>query len=303
MYVTVQTFELETEYKPLERIYSRTSKPCAPIERWVLRLQGFNFTVVYRPGKTNIADALSRLNSVESCDGGEKYDFVKTIVENSVPVALSFREIEEASYNDEELCQVKSWVRTGDWEHCTLSSYLPIKDELCIYGDILLRGTRIVVARILLDKVVRLVHEGHQGMAKTKYRLRNEVWLLGMDKDVEKVCKVCHGCQVTSGYDPPKPMSRVLPPTAPWQDCSADLLGPLPSGESIEKAMTSESLPEVAILKSTTSAKIIEANPPIFARIGVPFSQRTDNGPQFVSEEFETFLCSHGVENRRTAPL
>ena len=47
---------------------------------------------MYRPGKTNIADALSRLNSVESCDGGEKYDFVKTIVENSVPVALSYRE-------------------------------------------------------------------------------------------------------------------------------------------------------------------------------------------------------------------
>ena len=29
---------------------------------------------------------------------------MKTIVENSVPVALSPREIEEASYNDEELC-------------------------------------------------------------------------------------------------------------------------------------------------------------------------------------------------------
>ena len=50
-----------------------------------------------------------------------------------------------------------------------------------------------------------------------------------MDKDAEKVCKVCRGCQVTSGYDPPEPMSRVLPPTVPWQD----LLGPLPSGESI----------------------------------------------------------------------
>ena len=169
MYVTGQTFELETDHKPLERIYSRTSKPCARIERCVLRLQGFNFTVVYRPGKTNIADALSRLNSVESCDGGEKYDFVKTIVENSVPVGLSPREIEEASYNDEELCQVKNCVR------CTLSSYVPIKDELCIYGEIFLRGTRIVVPRTLRDKVVRLAHEGHQGMVKTKYRLRNKV--------------------------------------------------------------------------------------------------------------------------------
>ena len=36
---------------------------------------------------------------------------------------------------------------------------------------------------------------------------------------------------------------------------------------------------EVAILKSTTSAKVIEAITPMFARFGVPFSLRTDNGP------------------------
>ena len=59
----------------------------------------------------------------------------------------------------------------------------------------------------------------------------------------------------------------------------------------------------MAIFKSTTSAKIIEAISPMFARFGVPFSLRTDNGPQFVSQEFETFLRSHGVEHRRTTPL
>ena len=41
----------------------------------------------------------------------------------------------------------------------------------------------------------------------------------------------------------------------------------------------------------------------MFARFGVAFSLRTDNGPQFVSEEFETFLRSHGVEHQRTTPL
>ena len=41
----------------------------------------------------------------------------------------------------------------------------------------------------------------------------------------------------------------------------------------------------------------------MFARLGVPFSLRTDNGPQFVSEEFESFLQAHGVEHRRTTPL
>ena len=46
MYVAGLSFELETDHKPLERIYLPTSKPCARIERWVLRLQGFNFKVV-----------------------------------------------------------------------------------------------------------------------------------------------------------------------------------------------------------------------------------------------------------------
>ena len=61
-------------------------------------------------------------------------------------------------------------------------------------------------------------------IVKTKYQLRSKVWWPGMDKDVENVCKVCHGCQVTSGYGPSEPISYVLPPSAPWQDCSADLL-------------------------------------------------------------------------------
>ena len=54
-----------------------------------------------------------------------------------------------------------------------------------------------------------------------------------MDKDIEKFCRVCHGCQVTSEFDPLEPMFSVFPPSAPRQDCGADLLGPLPTGKSI----------------------------------------------------------------------
>ena len=39
-------FELETDHKPLECIFSRTSKPSARIERWELRLQCHNYRVV-----------------------------------------------------------------------------------------------------------------------------------------------------------------------------------------------------------------------------------------------------------------
>ena len=40
------------------------------------------------PGKTDIADALSCLNT-DHVDYGEEYDYVTTVVVDSVPVALS----------------------------------------------------------------------------------------------------------------------------------------------------------------------------------------------------------------------
>ena len=50
LYLFGMQFELESDHKPVECIYCRKSKPSARIERWVLRLQGYNFKVVYRPG-------------------------------------------------------------------------------------------------------------------------------------------------------------------------------------------------------------------------------------------------------------
>lgn len=41
----------------------------------------------------------------------------------------------------------------------------------------------------------------------------------------------------------------------------------------------------------------------MFARFGVPSSLRTENGPQFVSEEFEMFLQARGVEHHRSMLL
>jgi len=49
-------FEILIDHKALEYIYSPKSKPCARIERWILRLLPFNFKVRAVSGKSNIAD-------------------------------------------------------------------------------------------------------------------------------------------------------------------------------------------------------------------------------------------------------
>ena len=116
VYLYGKHFELETDHKPLEVIYSSKSQPSARIERWVLRLQPYEFTVMYRPGPQNIADALSRLTqeiSNESKNVAEEY--IRYVAETAAPRAIPIQEIEEASAEDEEIAMLRKCVQTNDW--------------------------------------------------------------------------------------------------------------------------------------------------------------------------------------------
>src|SRR6218665_2295513 len=105
LYLYGMEFELVTDHKPLEVIYSARSKPSARIERWVLRLQSYNFKVKYVPGPQNIADVLSRL-SRSPVTGDDGDDYIKFVAVASTPKALSTSEIERASATDQVLCAV-----------------------------------------------------------------------------------------------------------------------------------------------------------------------------------------------------
>lgn len=142
---------------------------------------------MYRPGKGNIADALSRLNQVSPKDqSGESVDAVYAIASESIPCALTAREVEQASASDPELCSVRHYIRGGNWSKCKMPQYLCVKAELCVLGQLVLRGSRIVIPASLRDRVHSLAHEGHQGIVKMKNRLRTKVWWPKIDSDAEK---------------------------------------------------------------------------------------------------------------------
>ena len=60
--------------------------------------------------------------------------------------------------------------------------------------------------------------------------------------------------------------------------------------------------PEVYTMSSTTANKTITKLWETFARYGLPEQLISDNGPQFVSEELEAFLCVNGVKHIRSSP-
>ena len=110
MYLYGIEFEQYTDHKPLDTIYSSRSKPCARIERWILRLQPYRFTVTYLPGEQNIADSLSRL-----LKAGHKIsdEFVTFVAVTATPRAMMTREIEKVSAEDEEFSELRHRIKTG----------------------------------------------------------------------------------------------------------------------------------------------------------------------------------------------
>ena len=118
---------------------------------------------------------------------------------------------------------------------------------------------------------------------------------------VEGKCKTCHGCQLVAQPSPPEPMMRTEFPSEPWCDLAGDLLGP--SGEYLLVVVDYYSCYfEVAILKSVTSRRIIDALKTMFSTHGIPISMKTDNGAQFVSDEMKKFFQDNSIEHPALAP-
>lgn len=115
-----RTFDLITDHKPLEVIFGPRSRPCARIERWVLRLQSYKYNVIYKPGKTNIADPLSRLvvhPDTRTTFDEEAEHYVNWVANAAAPVAIKLLEIQQHSEIVDEIRQSKLlYMKTNGWK-------------------------------------------------------------------------------------------------------------------------------------------------------------------------------------------
>ena len=133
---------------------------------------------------------------------------------NATPRAMTTRETERESAEDEELTEVRRCWKTGDWSAAP-SPYRLLRDEITVVGRLVMRGMRIVIPVSLLKRVLELAHEGHQGIVKTKDRLRSKVWWPDMNSMVERHCKKCLGCQAVKPVAIIPPVKTTIMPTKP----------------------------------------------------------------------------------------
>ena len=302
-YLFGRSFVLETDHRPLEylfqpKVHPSGKPPPARIERWILRLQEYDFTVVYRPGAKNLADPLSRLplptttrSNMESC--ADRY--VCNLVQQMTPCAMATEDIRRASFADPEICQINEALATNQLQLIP-KPFQDVSDELSTTNGILLRGNRIVLPKSLQTQAVILAHEDHAGITRTKQRLRSKLWWPKMDTAVEEYINKCHACQVTGGPSRPEPVKPTELPCERWSSLAIDVCGPFPSSEYVVTLIDYYSRwPEAKIMKSVTSRTILAWLDEVFATHGYPKQIKADNASYFKSSEFYSTLKSWGV--------
>ena len=112
-----------------------------------------------------------------------------------------------------------------------------------------------------------------------------------------KDCKVCAE-HLTPAREPL--IQTPLPPHA-WHTVGADLFFMDGANYLLEIDYFSR-YPEVCKLTSTTSNAVIQAMKNCFSHHGIPLIVRSDNGPQFDSEEFEKFSANYNFEHSTSSP-
>lgn len=307
VYLLGRKFELETDHKPLEVIFSSCSKPCARIERWVLRLQSFIYEIKYRKGSSNVADPFSRLvrfganNSAGGVDLDTDNKFMLLAILESVAVDVS--EIENVSQADPELVTLREAIHSERWDNPAAKPYAAFRAELGILDNIVVRGNKMIVPATLRPRLLSLAHEGHPGESVMLRRLRDRVWWPLMEKEVQRTIAVCEGCRLVGIPSRPEPMARRPLPLKPWVDIALDFLGPLPTGEYLLVVIDYFSrYKEIEVMTRITAKETTDRLERIFTRLGYPVTITLDNARQFISKEFEQYCTIRGIHLNNTTP-
>lgn len=180
----------------------------------------------------------------------------------------------------------QQWPRTLKGLDLALFPYYRARAELAKLDGYLIRGThRVVIPSSLQSQLIHLAHNTHQGIVKTKQRLRELYWWPGMDSDVETDIKYCVTCCLheKTARTQAAPYQPVAFSNAAWEKLVMDIVDSFHSAPpdcrfAIMLVDYYSKWPEVAFTLDVTSATVIAFQSTVFSHEGNPlklvFGQR-----------------------------
>ena len=151
-------------------------------------------------------------------------------------------------------------------------------------------------------EVLNVLNESHPGIVRMKSLARSYVWWPKMDARLEEKVKSCAICQ---SHQSEPPCSLLHPwewPGRPWSRVHIDYTGPFVGKMFLLIIDAHSKWMDIHCVNSATSSMIIEKLRTMFASHGLPEIVVNDNGSNFMSSEFKSFLQKNGIRHITSAP-
>ena len=216
-------------------------------------------------------------------------------------------QIRQETRKDKELKQLMETIVLG-WPEKRrdvpeqIQPYWPFRDELAVENGLVLKGPRIVIPRTLTPMILTKLHEGHQGVEKSKLRAKDCVYWINISKDIETTIAECSTCQQYRMLQTKETLQPHEIPTRPWQTLGADLFEFEGDNHLIIVDYYSK-FPFIEKMPMHCTAKaVVEATKKLFSEQGIPQKLLSDNGPQFSSSVYAAFAKEWNFKHVTSSP-
>ena len=171
--------KVENDHKPLVSIHTKPlAKTPARLQRMLLRLQNYSYSISYVPGKNlHVADALSRACIKDmSPTKSDPLDFINSVIIADL-TDQELNRLQTETAKDQQTAKLCAMVKKG-WperkQDCpsVLTPFWDYRDELTVCQDILLKRQAILIPRTLRQTYISKAHGAHQGAESCIRRAR-----------------------------------------------------------------------------------------------------------------------------------
>lgn len=301
-YVEGSPILVRTDHESLK--YFKTQKQVnRRLARFVDEIKFFNCHIIYRPGKEQLAeDALSRKpNTNFDVDPpetqGSLFQVDQDRLENEYTTLLKYQRQLRSGFDP-------SMIGSGKFRLWGLNLYR--EQEANSEGPLL----KVPTSEREAEAIVASLHEelGHRNEKDLTIALKERYWMPNVTKLVTKVLSHCQACQVhrSASRNLGLPM-QTMPRGLPFRKWGRDFVGPLTKTANknahIVTAIDYGTGWAYAVpIERTSASNAILLLKEIIRNLGVPEQLVTDNGTEFCSNEFTTYLKDVGIEHTRTSP-
>ena len=174
-YLYGRDFIAETGHKPLEIIMKKPLHLLPlRLQRLRIRLQRYNVTVQYKPGKSiPVADTLSRNGARDDnvFDDIGLDVYVDAILKQMPVSDKKLEEIRNATKDDNELKELQKYVQQG-WPDspkdipAMIRPYWNYRDEITVIDGIIFKSQKLMIPKALRHEILGRIHTGHMGVQK-----------------------------------------------------------------------------------------------------------------------------------------